>query len=341
MINYYELYLKYKSKYLKLKQTGGSDNSLIDIVSFNVLNPEFDYLIYLFKNNSEQIKQLYPEGITKKELNMIIKNLVKIERKEFELYRKNKLLSIIESWTKANQIVCLQEVNNNLLKTLNKIYRNQLIFTKDDDKRVIIVPNSYSINKTDKLVFDNKIKVKECLIVHLEDLNKKPFIVFNLHIHWKSNENNYIDFAKQIKNYLEKLNKSIPFIICGDFNASINTPYLKKFIETINNKFKIDTNSIAYSNDYTSNDTRDNNKLGWIDHILSHNLVSHSPTQTTNNINNMEIFYDVNQVIEQTVKLNKLTIKTKEFKPTNEDLQMFNSNKFISDHKPVYGSFSN
>lgn len=343
MKNFYELYLKYKLKFLNL-QKGGKNDSLIDIISFNVLNPDFNYSLYLFKNYSEQIKQVYSDDLTKKELNQIIKNLVKTEIKEFEIYRKQKLLELINYWITSNHIVCLQEVNNSLLETLSKNYGNQLESTFDDniqknDYRVTIVPKSYQITKTNKLIFDNGIKVNECLITHIKN-NKNELIIFNLHIHWQSKELDYYNFAKQIKEYIE-LNhkKSNPFIICGDFNCSINSSYLKKFTDKINDKFKLDFNSNNYYDDYTSYDTKNKNTKGWIDHILSHNLVNHSPTQTTNKIKKIEIFYDVNQVIENIVKLNKSIIKTKEFNITKKNLEIFKLDSFVSDHKPVYASF--
>ncbi len=342
---FYELYLKYKTKYLNLKnnqQIGGNIENPINIVSFNVLNPNFNYSQYLFKNYSEQIKQIYLNQITNNELNTIIKNLVKIEKKEFELYRKNKLLLIIQSWIKSDQIVCLQEVNNELLKNLIKIYKKNITSTQNltnhtDDYRVIIVPESYQIIKTDILVFDNGIKIKECLITHIQDSNKKELVIFNLHIHWQSQELDYTKFANQIKKYLEP--NLVPFIICGDFNSSINSIFMTNFIDILNKKFKLDRNNIKYSSDFTSHDTKNKNQMSWIDHILSYKLIVHSPTQTTNQINNFEIFYNTNKAIQQIVSLNKSIIKTKEFRATKENIQIFNSLNYISDHKPVFASF--
>jgi endonuclease/exonuclease/phosphatase family metal-dependent hydrolase len=340
MKKFFELYLKYK--FLN-PQKGGGNNKSIDIISFNVLNSDFNYSINLFKNYSEQIKQIYSDNLTKKELIQIIKNLVKIEIKEFELYRKQKILILINYWITSNHIVCLQEVNNSLLGTLSKIYGNQLksTFNNDiqhNDYRVTIVPKSYRIIKTDKLIFDNKIKVNECLITHIKD-NKNELIIFNLHIHWKSKESDYYNFAKQIKEYIELNKNSVSFIICGDFNCSINSPYFTNFTQEINDKFKLDFNSNNYNDDYTSYDTKNENTKGWIDHILSHNLINNSPTQTTNKIKNLEIFYDVNQLIENIVKLNKSVIKTKEFNITKKNLEIFKLDSFVSDHKPVYASF--
>ena len=357
---FYDLYLKYKTKYLNLKinqQSGGNINNFIDIVSFNILNPDFNYSLYLFKNYLDHIKKIYSNKITNKELNLIIKNLVKIERKEFELYRSSKILTIVESWIKSSQIVCLQEVNNSLVETLTKKYEKQLTSTSTrenttpstrkntsistiDDHRVIIIPESYQIVKTDKLVFDNGIKIKDCLIAHIQDLNKKELVIFNLHIHWQSQESDYIKFAKQIKNYLEiNFDDSVQFIICGDFNGTINSPFMINFISEFDDKFKLDTNSIGYMDNFTSHDTKNKQQLGWIDHILSHNLVAHSPTQTTNNVEHFEIFYNVTQVIEQIVLPNNQIIKSKDYKVKKDDLKIFNSSNFISDHKPVFASF--
>jgi len=346
-MRFYDLYLKYKHKYIGLKnlsQKGGNLNDSINIVSFNILNTDFNYALYLFKNNTDLIREIYQNNITKKELNNVIKNLVRIERKEFELYRKHKLLIIINKWIESNQIVCLQEVSNNFLNTLNNIYKNNLISTKSDDSvaddyRVIILSKKYQIVKTDKIPFDNGMKIKECLVCEIKNKDFQ-ILVFNLHIHWQSNPDDYVKFANLIKKYIESNYKNpIPFIICGDFNNNINSSSVINFIQEINgDKFKLFSNSIAYSNDFTSLNPQNSN-LDWIDHILSSGLISHSPTQTTNLIDNYKIFYDPTLVINQIVKSNKSLIKTKDFVVTKEHLEIFNSENFISDHKPVFASF--
>lgn len=345
-MGFYELYLKYKAKYIGLKnisQNGGNLYEPIDIVSFNILNTEFNYVMYLFKNYTDLIKELYSNDITKKEVNNVIKNLVRIERKEFDLYRKHKLLIIINKWIESNQIVCLQEVSNDFLKQLITIYKNNLISTKSDDSaddhRVIIVPNNYQIIKTDKIPFDNGVKIKECLVGEIKNKDLQ-MLIFNLHIHWQSKPDDYVKFANLIKKYVESNYKiPIPFIICGDFNNNINSHSMIQFIQTINNdKYKIFSNSIAYSNDFTSLNPN-NSKLDWIDHILSSGLICHSPTQTTNQIDNYKIFYEPTLIIKQIIESNKSTIKTKDFVVTKEHLKVFNSENFISDHKPVFASF--
>jgi hypothetical protein len=344
---YYELYLKYKSKYIGLKnqnQKGGNPYDPIDIVSFNILNTEFNYVLYLFKNYEELIKELYQNEITKKEIKNVIKNLVRIERKEFELYRKNKLLIVIDKWLKSNQIICLQEVSTDFLKELTCIYKNNLISTKStgtnsDDYRVIIIPDLYQIVKTDKIVFDNGIKIKECLVGEIKN-EETRLVIFNLHIHWQSKPDDYVKFAELIKNYMElNYSKSIPFIICGDFNNNNISLAVQNFIKQFNqDKISLYTNSITYSDDFTSINPQ-TNKLDWIDHILSHGLICHSPTQTTNQIDNYKIFYDSSIIIKELINANKLSIKTKDFVVTKEHLSIFNSNNFVSDHKPVFASF--
>ena len=336
-MNYYEKYLLFKSKYLLLKQQQiGGNNGLIDIVSFNVLNPEFNYVVYLFKNYSDKIKQLYQNKISNKELKLVIRNLVKIERKEFELYRKIKIINIINSWIKAGQIVCLQEVNNKLLASLKEIYGKQIVSSSisDDDYRITIVPNNYQIVKIDTILFDNGIKAKECLVTKIKSHHTDlEFVIFNLHIHWQSKQINYVDFAKLIKNY----SSMTPFIICGDFNSLINSPNMTSFINIFK---KIDTNSITYLNNFTSHNTHNENQLAWIDHILSFDLANHTPTQTTNIAANYNIFYETVQMVEHFVKSFNSTIKTKKFKLSKKELKFFESNNYVSDHKPVFASFS-
>jgi hypothetical protein len=344
-MTYYKLYLKYKSKYIGLKnqnQKGGNQYNPIDIVSFNILNTDFNYAIYLFKNYEELIKELYQNEITKKEIKNVIKNLVRIERKEFELYRKNKLLIIIEKWFNSNQIICLQEVSNDFLEKLSIIYKNNLISTRSsgttsDDNRVIIVPDLYQIVKTDKIIFDNGIKIKECLVGEIKNSDIR-LLIFNLHIHWKSKPDDYIKFANLIKNYIES--NSVPFIICGDFNNNSNSLAIQNFLKEFNlDKINLYSNTIAYSDGFTTINPH-TNKLDWIDHILSSGLVCHSPTQTTNQIDNYKIFYESTVIIKELINVNKLAIKTKDFVVTKKHLSIFNSNNFVSDHKPVFASFS-
>ena len=292
-------------------------NNLINIVSFNILNP--NYLHLLFKN--------YIKDKNK------INELVKIEIKEFKKYRIYKLLEIIDYWINLNQIVCLQEVNTDLLKLINKKYKNNN--TNDNiDNRVTIIPKQYSIIKSEKLIFDNGIKIKECLISHIKYTNYssckknicllqgyKKFIIFNLHIHWKSKEKDYAIFANQIKEYINNY-KSIPFIICGDFNCSINSTFMISFNQNIN--YKLNTNSELYLNNYTSFDIKNKGKHSWIDHIFSYDMVTYKSTQTTKKVKNYKIFYNVKKIIKYYTK---------------NDITLFNSPNFISDHLPIYACF--
>jgi hypothetical protein len=286
----------------------------IDLVSFNVLNPKYNISLMTFKNYDNYIKKYFNN------LNDKLIEFGKIEEKEFKLYRKNKLLNLIKYFIKLNKIICLQEVNDELLIILLNIYP-MLVHTKqqNDDYRVIITPNDYNIDISFDLIFDNDIKKKNCLVAIINKNNKK-FILFNLHIHWKSEPKHYIKHAKTIINYLAS--QSLPFIICGDFNSEINSIYMELFIKQLKHKYKILTNNQLYKNGYTSINTKNPPQTGWIDHFITSGFEIKKPTITKNKVQKYYIYYDALKIIKY---FNKY-----------ENLDIFNSNKYVSDHKPIF-----
>ncbi len=341
-LNFYKKYIRYKEKYLNLKnkllveQVGGSNN-LINIVSFNVLNETQDISLMTFKNYSKYINEIkLLDKPTKKNFKKLLWTLTKIEKKEWELFRKHKLLGIIQHYLSNNYICCLQEVSENFLKELNKKYgkQYQVISTfdssnlKETEFRVIILPSQYQIKKSLNISFTGpNIKKKDGLFTIVSD-GSKDFILINLHFYWKSDETNYKDFASQILNNIDQYN--LPLIICGDFNANIDHQFMKTFIKVLKTKIDIQLNNQNYSDNFTSYNSK-TNSLGWIDHILTSGLKVVESTNTTNNVSKYEIFYDVKQILDNLVGFkNNL-----EDKNNKELLEIFNNNKLVSDHKPV------
>jgi endonuclease/exonuclease/phosphatase family metal-dependent hydrolase len=347
---FYKKYLYYKNKYLELKlnsnlfqQNGGTINNHINIISFNVLNEDPGSTLMTFKNNSDVISKLLLEKenkSNKKQLNNIYKNLIQLEKREWNIYRKNKILQLVKYFINSNHVVCLQEVSENLLNILKTKYNGQLCWTYNPinkntvgEYRVIIVPNNYSIIKCESLIFEDLgLKRKDCLMAELSDKNSNNFLVFNLHIYWKAEQNHYEKFANIILDTITKY--KLPFVICGDFNGIITHPYIKNFIEIINNEFKIDTNNSNYLNDFTSVDTKTKNEYGWIDHILTHGFKILEPTSTLNKINEYEIYYDVKQIIGKLITFKKKLIEKNGL--DKKMLQIFDNKKWVSDHKPVF-----
>ena len=349
--NFYKKYMYYKNKYIKLKleQNGGTDNSSVDnssvnnssvnIVSFNVLNEYQGTTMMTFKNNSDIITtKLLDNKPNKKQLNNIYKNLIQLEKREWELYRKNKILNLIDYFIKLNYIVCLQEVSENLLKELKNKYNKKLCYTSklndknNEDYRVTIFSDKYSLINTQSIIFDGVgLKQKDCLLTILSDNKSNKFMVFNLHIYWKADQKHYSEFAKSILELVK--NNKLPFVICGDFNGTINHPFLKIFIEIINANSKINTNSSNYLNDFTSINTKSKNEYAWIDHILTHGFKTLEPTSTLNKINGYKIYYDVKQIVEKLIEYKEKIIEKRGLE--NKMLKIFDNKKWLSDHKPV------
>ncbi len=339
---FYKKYILYKEKYLNLKnkllveQVGGSSN-LINIVSFNVLNESQDISFMTFKNYSEYIKEIkLIDKPTNKNLKNLLWSLTKIEKKEWALFRKYKLLGIIQYYLSQNYICCLQEVSDNLLQEINKKYGKQYIVVstfdptnpKEIEYRVTIFPLNYQIKNSSNILFDGpNIKRKDGLFTLVSD-GSKEFILINLHFYWKSNDTNYKDFANKILDKISQYN--LPLIICGDFNLNIEHPFMKTFIQVLKTKIDIQLNNQNYSNNFTSYNTR-TNELGWIDHILTWGFEVTQSTNTTNNINNYEIFYNVKKILDEL-----LVFKDNlDDKNNKQIIEIFNNNKWISDHKPV------
>lgn len=296
-------------------------SNTIDLVSFNVLNPQYNISLMTFKNYSKYIKENSINKITDNNLYDTLVQFGKIEEKEFKLYRKNKLLNLIQYFIELNKIVCLQEVNDDLLITLKDKFQN-IVSTKqiNDDHRVVIVPFKYQIENHTELIFENDVKQKNCLTVNI-NLNNIKFIIFNLHIHWKSEPRHYKTYAKIIMKYLNKYN--LPFIICGDYNSEINDNSMQFFIKQINKKYSILTNDLFYKNNFTSINTKSPPQTGWIDHFLTYGFQVKKSTTTKNKIYIYNIYYDALKII-------KLLLSDM------KNIKIFNSNKYISDHKPIF-----
>lgn len=362
-MNYnYLKYIKYKNKYIKLLNTIKGGNKIpIRIYSFNVLNSE------------ELVLNItYRKIFLQKEL---IDLAVKLDTERYLLFRKQAILDIIKYFINKKQcIVSLQEVNKDLLDSLIQLFGNENVkfntsidtikYVRDDvvhnglkyEYRVTIISNDLEFIKSFDIELDNRTAKKNALYTQITLKNNREKIIqnINLHLHYKSNENNLIEFGEKIFCYIDH---QYPFYICGDFNKSVSN--LKPFLNAINiksiitpiNKIKpdyLDGNLIL--NGYTSFDTRihgeqkldDNIDLfknynevkknfgAIIDYfIISPNLEYALVPKILTRVNGKYIFYNLGEI----QKLISDPTKTNE-KKLQEWLTVRN-NHDISDHKPV------
>ena len=319
-------YFKYKKKYTNLKKSRG-----IDIVSFNVLNYHHYIAQTIWKNFDTPLESI------------IIKNLGKLEEHEYLTYRKYKLLNVIKYFYSQNQIICLQEVTNNLLSELKLLYN--ISWTKyikesstQPEFRVTIIPpiyqwvSSYSI-KFDKISSEYpNIKKKNCLAtIILDKQTNKKFIIYNVHIYWKCELIHYKHYAKLISDDVFKYN--LPFIICGDFNATLDDPLMIAFINRLQHKIELNNNN--YANDFTSSDTRSKTMYGWIDHIITSGFIIKEQTITMAHVGTYDMMYNIRDIYEKIMQIPGINLKLKKFIPTKQLVQLFAGKNWVSDHKPV------
>ncbi len=355
--SYYLKYIKYKNKYLNLIknnqiehkyiQTGGGS---LQFVSWNVLNHNIGINLMTFKNYSQEINTKLGQKVSR---NFIV-NLAKLENIEYKLYRKQKILNIISKFNTADKIICLQEVSSDLLNSIKLLYTN-IAYTNNskssvEDYRVTILPDNFTLLETkiiDTSLLHPKSKSVLGTIVLDKNTNKK-FIIFNIHIYWKFNKDNYIKLASQIKTLVNKL--KLPFVIGGDFNADSDSDFILEFVNELNIDGKIGTISVAVAkakpkpnkldldlDNFTSVDTKSQElKYGWIDNFIIGGFKIVKPTSTTNLIDDYYIFYNVSELLKLLFKTNIENLTKSKFKIKSNQLDIFNQNKFISDHKPIF-----
>lgn len=364
-------YIKYKNKYINLLNTikGGNKETIL-IYSFNVLN-----------SDAITINVTYRKIFLQQEL---IDLAVKLDSERYLLFRKCAILEIIKYFINKKQcIVSLQEVNKDLLDSIIQLFGDKNVkFNTDIDTikyirknveyigikheyRVTIISDDLEFIKSFDIELDNGTAKKNGLYTKITIKNNREKIIqnVNVHLHYKSNVNNLIEFGKKIICHIDN---KIPFYICGDFNKP--TSNLKPFLDVIgisNITIPIDKIKQDYVDGkmiltgYTSFDTRDmgdakltlhkgeqklddnidlfskytkiqNNFGAIIDYfIISSNLeYKLSPTILTR-VNGKYIFYNLGEI--QKIILN--SIKTDQDKL--QEWLTLRKNHDISDHKPI------
>jgi endonuclease/exonuclease/phosphatase family metal-dependent hydrolase len=279
----------------------------IDIVSFNLLYPYQNVPKITYMNFEKLIKEKY----NKKSIEFI----QNYEENKYLEKRMFTILDIINQMYQEDKIICLQEVPTDMLLLLKKY--PQILKTNGEDKiklkngfvirdeyRIIIIPQKFNIINYDILQFTNEIAEKDCLAVTLE-YNNKPFIIINIHFHWKSNYNDYERYIQQIKEYNYS---NLPLLITGDFNSNINSDNVQLII----NSLQLDTNNQNYNNNYTSHDIHNKGNYDWYIHFLTKDIQVNIPTTIIESIP----MYNIPDILENYLQTN-----------TYDD--------YISDHKAV------
>jgi hypothetical protein len=204
--------------------------------------------------------------------------------------------------------------------------------------RVTIIPPIYQWVSSYSIKFDKispeypNIKKKNCLVtIILDKQTNKKFIIYNVHIYWKCELIHYKHYAKLISNNVDKYN--LPFIICGDFNATLDNPLMLAFINGVQHKIELNNNN--YAKDFTSIDTRSKLMYGWIDHILTAGFIIKEQTITMAYVDTYDIMYNIHDVYEKIMQLHGNNLKLKNFIPNIKQLQLFAGKNWVSDHKPV------
>jgi len=250
--------------------------------------------------------------------------------KRYKLYRIFILKKIIKYWISQSQnnnsnptIICLQEVNLDLLQKLKLLVTNkQISWSNDTDSnhRVTIVINCEIINNKE-INFDKSNKsslIGRSILLSNIKIKNKIYQCFNVHFHWSWTlvELDYVGTI--IKNNIDE---SLPFIIVGDFNKPID------LLESFMDQFDcIQFNKQIQDKSYTSMLThiKDLSK-GIIDHILlSPDFITDENTKLKiiSNVLKYKIFYNFKKII----LIKNLTSQKWINKRKNKD---------ISDHKPV------
>ena len=359
-MNFKDKYLKYKNKYLKLKAKnilklkGGhsltiptSENDKIYLVSWNVLNPNINInkMTYNFFSNN------FATDIA------IVDNL------RFNEFRKNAILQIIQKLIELfedNIIICLQEVNENLLSDLTTLSENknfQIVTTSehDDDYRVTIMSIAKWGIVTSIKLFEDIPNVKSGLLTFLQNNDSdtdKNIKILNVHFPYcVKNVTDYQAITDEIRSKIVDENNTIGnFLICGDYNSLyVDTfsnifdflPQTTENIKVNNININFDNKSIIHIDEETETETETsiNNKFtslivnglekppvfgsfGIIDHILGNvqcdlNIINNV---IMNDGINYEIFYDVNNIIENVFQITDFYKKNEGNKILNNDI---------------------
>ena len=266
------------------------------IYSWNVLNPNINisYKTWSKFNNKTLAKRIAQADFVR-----------------FSLFRKQAIINTLKHWLKTDKvIICLQEVNNELLtdiKNIKNVVVNNTTLLNDNCQTTIV--KGYNVVASE-LILNINNKDKRVMKTTLNNNCE----IYNVHLHWTWNSDD-ISIAGRI---IEDSLKTQYFVVCGDMNKTYET------IEPFMNEFDCLEMQKGLKG-YTGINTETGN-LDIIDHIfLSTSLDNHSDIKIISKVNNFHILYNFDKIFKL-FKYKKYSV--------NEWIEN-RINKDISDHKPI------
>jgi hypothetical protein len=179
-----------------------------------------------------------------------------------ESIRITKITSYISNFIKGdNTIICLQEVNGDLLQELKdtipktyNIYYHRHSRTPKRIKHIYDDPNEYIVTIAHK----NNCKLNPPNIIYFNEKSKgilvvqlKNVIILNVHLPKADNIlSPSIEVINKIKTYITD-RKNINILLIGDFNRSINKIWKEYFNNNLHTKFSsyVNTNELIPNTD--------------------------------------------------------------------------------------------
>ena len=330
---YYEKYLKYKEKYLNLKnsllQKGGENN--FSLLSFNILFPHEKVSLITFKTifntifklieeenreeNRELIKKL--KNTSGKFPDTIYEIIALADKKRYEEKRIYYILDILDNYV-GDSVIFLQEVNIFTLNMLKEKYKSTsyILYNKEEDVlilkgndysreeyRVIIIPiGHYTLIKTYDLPLflenENAIIKKNGVFASIQDnINKKIYKLINVHFHYTFTPkiiNTFIPIIKKIIEYNEDNEDNKDIVVFGgDTNKSLTE--LTELTDLMSG-FNFSTTQNESMPTFIKTDTLSSSP----DHILTSNLPGKISIITEND--RKQILYDINIINDDIIR---------------------------------------
>jgi hypothetical protein len=325
---YYEKYLKYKEKYLNLKnsllQKGGENN--FSLLSFNILFPHEKVSLITFKTifklieekNQEENRELIKElkNTSGKFPDTIYEIIALADKKRYEETRIYYILDILDNYV-GKSVIFLQEVNISTLNMLKEKYESTSYILYNDEEdvlilrdknysreeyRVIIIPKDLYriIKKCDlPLSLENKNAIikKNGVSVIIQDINneEKIYKLINVHFHYTFTPeiiNTFIPIIKEIIEYNED-NKGDIVVFGGDTNKSLTE--LTELTDLMSG-FSFNTTQNESIPTFIKTDTLSSSP----DHILTSNLPGKISIITENH--SKQILYDINIINDDIIR---------------------------------------
>mgnify|MGYP000878728468 CR=1 FL=1 len=186
----------------------------VKIYTYNILNPDINVSNLLFRNTQTgNFKELIENS----------KKIAEVDLIRYKLYRKQRIIDIIESWLNDDAIVCLQEVPADLLSDLKTKYKKNISHNETLDK---ISFNSYNLNKSQKnivtkyeyrvTIVSKNLKILKSKEIEMQNFNMRKHALYtkincnnnilqciNLHLHWKNTADDMDIFSRKIRVYAD------------------------------------------------------------------------------------------------------------------------------------------